>query len=154
MSPIPKQLKLFAEPIRTVETDILRNESFGFVIPKRIDSIIMNPPFTRKERLTNEMKGILADSFRSPQNYWAYFLAFSDGLLHKGGKIGAVLPRDFVAGQYSEDVRKWLFKNNNYNLKYVVKTVNEIAFSENARFRDFKEGSEFLRCSRGREDPV
>jgi hypothetical protein len=34
-------------------------------------------------------------------------------------------------------VRKWLFKNNHYSLKYIVKTVNEIAFSENARFRDF-----------------
>lgn len=134
---IPKQLKLFAEHIKAVDTDILRNDGFGFMIPKNVDSVIMNPPFTRKERLDEEMKGTFSNSFTKPQNYWAYFLAFSDGLLDKGGKIGAVLPRDFVAGQYSEDVRKWLFKNNQYNLKFIVKTVNEIAFSENARFRDF-----------------
>ena len=83
------------------------------------------------------MKGIFVDSFKTSQNYWAYFLALSDGILDKGGKIGAVLPRDFIAGQHSEDVREWLFKNSNYTLRYIVKTVNEIAFSENARFRDF-----------------
>jgi hypothetical protein len=137
LSPLPRQLKMFAEPVKTVDTDILRNSSLGFKLPSKIDSAIMNPPFTRKERLTQEMKGIFLDSFKKPQNYWAYFLAFSDGLLDKGGKIGAVLPRDFIAGQYSEDVREWLFKNENYNLRYIVKTVNEIAFSENARFRDF-----------------
>ncbi len=137
LSVIPKQLKLFTEHIKTVDKDILRGNGLGFTIPKKIDSVIMNPPFTRKERLNEEMKGIFSNSFEKPQNYWAYFLALSDGLLGEQGKIGAVLPRDFVAGQYSEDVRKWLFKNNHYNLRYIVKTVNEIAFSENARFRDF-----------------
>ncbi len=108
LSPLPKQLILFAEPIKTVDTDILRNQSLGFAMPKKIDTVIMNPPFTRKERLTKEMKVSFVNSFKASQNYWAYFLALADGLLDRGGKIGAVLPRDFIAGQNSEEVREWI----------------------------------------------
>jgi hypothetical protein len=96
----------------------------------------MNPPFTRKERLTSGMKSIQW-SFLGDQNYWAYFIPLADSLLKKKGKIAAVLPRDFFRGEYSRAVRQYLFKDRAYSLKYVVKTTKETAFSENARFRDF-----------------
>jgi predicted RNA methylase len=120
---VPKQLEMFSESIKGVDKDILRQEGLGFTIPDKVDVVIMNPPFTRKERLDKDMKGMFLNSFDKPQNYWAYFLSFSDGVLDIGGKIGAVLPRDFVAGQYSEGVRKRLFKDNDYIPLYVTYPV-------------------------------
>ncbi len=98
--------------------------------------VIMNPPFTRKERLTPGMKGIGLAIF-GEQNYWAYFIALADSLLRKNGKIAAVLPRDFFRGEYSRAVREYLFKEGAYSLRYVVKSTKDWAFSERALFRDF-----------------
>jgi len=130
------QLELFSEQEKENLKKIPKEIEY-IDLPEKIDTIIMNPPFTRKERITSDMKGIFAGSFQKPQNYWAYFLALSDSLLKKGGKIGAVLPRDILKGQFSEEIRHWLFYKCNYNLKYIVKTLQETAFSENAQFRDF-----------------
>ena len=83
------------------------------------------------------MWGNYRDAFPQAQNYWAYFLALADNFLGAGGKIAAVLPRDFLSGGPSQAVRNWLWRNGNYCLLYLVKTVKEVAFSEGARFRDF-----------------
>ncbi|MFH1032306.1 MAG: N-6 DNA methylase [Chloroflexota bacterium] len=115
-----------------------------------VDTVIMNPPFTRKERLNTAMKGIRF-SFLGDQNYWAYFIPLADSILKKHGKIAAVLPRDFFRGEYSRAVREYLFSKNAYHLKYVVKTTKDWAFSENALFRDFliilKKGDEQDKCA-------
>jgi len=101
-----------------------------------VDLVIMNPPFTRKERLTSQMKGVRFQSLGN-QNYWAYFVAFADSILKDRGKIAAVLPRDFFRGQYSRLMREYLFKDRRFSIRYIVKSVRDWAFSENALFRDF-----------------
>ena len=116
-----------------VEEPLTKGEAFKL---EPVDVVIMNPPFTRKESLTPQMKGMGLSLF-GEQNYWAYFIALADTLLKKHGKIAAVLPRDFFKGQYSRIVREYLFKDNRYFLKYVVKTTKDWAFSENALFRDY-----------------
>jgi len=116
-----------------VEQPLTKGEVFKV---KPVDTVIMNPPFTRKESLTAGMKSIQW-SFLGDQNYWAYFIPLADSLLKKNGKIAAVLPRDFFRGEYSSAVREYLFSKNAFGLKYVVKTTKDWAFSENALFRDF-----------------
>lgn len=110
----------------------------------------MNPPFTRKERLTNGMKGI-GLSILGEQNYWAYFLPLADSFLHKNGKIAAVLPRDLFRGEYSKAVREYLFTDGRYSLRYVVKSLKDWAFSEKALFRDylvvFQKGKTQKKCA-------
>jgi len=103
---------------------------------RSIDTVIMNPPFTKKETLTLDMKGVGLNVF-GEQNYWAYFVALADSLLKKGGRIAAVLPRDFFRGEYSRTVRRHLFEGGRYTLRYVLKTTKDFAFSERAYFRDF-----------------
>jgi len=98
--------------------------------------VIMNPPFTRKERLTSQMKGLRFSSL-GEQNYWAYFIALATSVLRKNGRIAAVLPRDFFRGEYSRALRAFLFKDRNYGIRYIVKSTKEWAFSERAAFRDF-----------------
>lgn len=109
----------------------------AFKLPSQVDIVLMNPPFTRKQRLKANMLGNYKSSFPQAQNYWAYFLALADNFLSIGGKIAAVLPRDFLSGGPSQAVRDWLLKKGHYRLRYLVKTVKEVAFSEAARFRDF-----------------
>jgi len=109
----------------------------AFKLPSQVDVVIMNPPFTRKQRLKANMLGNYKNAFSQAQNYWAYFLALADHFLKVGGKIAAVLPRDFLSGGPSQAVRDWLFQSGHYSLRYLVKTVKEVAFSEAARFRDF-----------------
>ncbi|MEM2079380.1 MAG: N-6 DNA methylase [Nitrososphaerota archaeon] len=136
VSTIGSQLNMFPS-VGLVDPNKVRLKDEVFSLPKRVDVIIMNPPFTRKERLSEGMKGDFSGTFAQSQNYWAYFLALADRFLGDGGKIAAVLPRDFVIGDYSQEVRSWLFANGTYSLRFIVRTMHEIAFSEAARFRDF-----------------
>lgn len=132
---VAKWLQVFGGDIMgvNVEQPLTKGEVFKL---QPVEVVIMNPPFTRKERLTPGMKSIRWASL-GDQNYWAYFIPLADSLLKKNGKIAAVLPRDFFRGEYSRTVREYLFKDGTYTLKYVVKTTKDWAFSENALFRDF-----------------
>ncbi|MFC2017008.1 class I SAM-dependent DNA methyltransferase [Chloroflexota bacterium] len=132
---VARWLQVFGGDIMGIDVDqpLTKGEVFKL---QPVDVVIMNPPFTRKERLTSGMKGIQW-SFLGDQNYWAYFIPLADSLLKNNGKIAAVLPRDFFRGEYSRAVREYLFSQNAYNLKYVVKTTKDWAFSENALFRDY-----------------
>lgn len=130
------------EPERYQSTDIVElgsGRSGDFEL-EEVDLVIMNPPFTRQERLTDEMKpeGELREWF-GEQNYWVYFIGLTEYFLNEGGKVAAVLPMDFFRGKHSKSIRKWLFSEHgqNYRLKYIVKTVNDIAFSEQSKYRDF-----------------
>jgi hypothetical protein len=126
-----------AHRVSRVRESVDLTEMENFVIPKDFQVVIMNPPFTRKERLTSEMKGRCEKAFGRSQNYWAYFLALADSLLSEAGRMGLVLPRDFVSGQNSEEVRKWLFVDQGYKMRYIVKTLRDVAFSESSMFRDY-----------------
>lgn len=135
ISDVARWLRTFGGDVTSVDIEepLTKGEVFK-IEPANV--VIMNPPFTRKERLTSGMKGIQFSVF-GEQNYWAYFIALADSLLRKNGKIATVLPRDFFRGEYSRAVRKYLFKDGAYSLRYVVKTTKDMAFSERARFRDF-----------------
>ncbi len=136
---VTAQLTLPFAEMRAERVDMqdLSAEAGAFDLPQSTDVVIMNPPFTIRRRLTPQMLGTRKDAFPSAQNYWAYFLALADDLLREGGLVAAVLPRLFLAGHYSADVREKLIAERGYTLRYVVRTTREIAFSEKARFRDF-----------------
>jgi hypothetical protein len=132
---VARWMKAFGGEVTGADTEQPLTKGEVFTL-EQVNLVIMNPPFTRKERLTPGMKGIGLEIF-GEQNYWAYFIALADSLLRKNGKIAAVLPRDFFRGEYSRAVREYLFREGRYSLRYVVKTTRDTAFSESARFRDF-----------------
>lgn len=108
-----------------VEVDVAQPLTKGEIFKLQpVDTVIMNPPFTRKERLTVAMKGIRW-AFLGDQNYWAYFIPLADSMLKENGKIAAVLPRDFFRGEYSRLLREYLFKDRSFSLLYVVKTTKD-----------------------------
>ncbi len=109
-------------------------------VPKDFDLVIMNPPFTRRERFINLLRDEEKELLRKMQDvrgrvgYWAYFVVASDKILKKNGKIAFVAPEGFFNWE-GESVRSFLL-NKGYGIKYIVKSHLEF-FSEQAAFRDY-----------------
>jgi hypothetical protein len=114
----------------------------GDAIPLEIvDVVIMNPPFTRQERLPEGYKNKLADRFKQyskvltgQMGLHGYFILLADIFLKEGGKLAFVLPATVLRLQSMEGIRKFLAKN--YHVDYVITTEQRSAFSEAARFRE------------------
>jgi len=132
---------------------------------KAFDCVIMNPPFTRRERLAevgevdrldklrlNEIDTSLGEIVRGKVGYWAYFIVAADNVLKVGGKLACVTPEEFFAGSSAESVRRYIFQGEVYDPKkrvyvrkldrryiplYIVRSGAEVAFSEGALYRDY-----------------
>jgi hypothetical protein len=118
-----------------------RGEEF-YIRP--VDVVIMNPPFSDREKLPRDYReklsdktdfGILLGKICGHQiNLWGYFLALADMLLKPNGKIAAVIPINIARGKSTEKIRNYLLEN--YHIKYIIKSIIDDAFSESAAFRD------------------
>ncbi len=108
---------------------------------EKVDVVIMNPPFTRQERLPEEYKNKLSERFKDYSNdltgqtgLHGYFLLLADIFLNDGGRLAFVLPATVLRLQSMEGIRKFLVEN--YRLDYIITTEQRSAFSEAARFRE------------------
>jgi type I restriction-modification system DNA methylase subunit len=109
-----------------------------------VDVVIMNPPFSDREKLPKDYLEKLSDNSEFGRilgnicghqiNLWGYFLALADMMLKPNGKIAAVIPINIARGKATKKIRNYLLEN--YHIKYIVKTTKELAFSESAAFRD------------------
>lgn len=107
---------------------------------KPVDVLIMNPPFSDREKMPEEMRNalknytILTEICGNHVNLWGFFLALADLMLKTNGKIGTVIPINIARGKATEQIRNYLMRN--YRIQYVIKSVSDLAFSEGAAFRD------------------
>jgi hypothetical protein len=107
---------------------------------KPVDVVIMNPPFTDRDKMPKYMRDALneyvslVDLCGNAINLWGYFLALAHLLLKNGGKIGAVIPINIARGKTTEKIRNFLF--DNYHVIFWIKPVEDFAFSEGASFKD------------------
>jgi len=105
------------------------------------DLVIMNPPFTRRERIPEKEREridkLLGKIARGKVGYWAYFFVAADNVIKLGGKLAAVTPEEFIVGGDAESVRRFLFEDKGYVPKYIVKSSVEPAFSEQTKYRDY-----------------
>lgn len=143
-------LRLF-EPTQRRLTGYLASDSTGavsadgdpgeFKINRNSFNVcIANPPFSDKEKIPNSYLRVL-DTYEeinsicgSQINLWGYFLALCSKLLKKNGTIGFVIPINIFRGKATQKIRDHILQN--YFIKYIIKTGKNIAFSENAGFRD------------------
>jgi len=116
------------------------------VLPREgFDVVIMNPPFTRRERIPAKERSKLGRIFGSiisgKVGYWAYFFVAADNVIKPYGKLATVAPEEFFAGRSAESLRRYMLLGERakyrYRLKYVVKSIAEVAFSEGALYRDY-----------------
>lgn len=105
------------------------------------DIVIMNPPFTRHERIPTDYKRILQDRLKDYDNYihdrlgyHGYFILLADRFLKKGGKMALVLPATVLRLTSCQGLREFLV--NNYQIEFIVTTTQRAAFSESAQFRE------------------
>jgi hypothetical protein len=114
-------------------------ESAGFKLTLS-DAVIMNPPYSDRERMPKSMQDKLNQNVTlnihcgNLINLWGYFLVLGDLLVKENGLVGSVIPINFARGQASEKIREFTFKN--HTVRYIVKPVGDLAFSEGAAFRD------------------
>jgi hypothetical protein len=114
----------------------------GEKIPlEQADLIIMNPPFTRQERLPKEYKEALAKRFSEYEDYlhgqlglYGHFVFLADRFAKVGGRIALVLPSTLLRIRSAKGVRKFLAEN--YCIEYIITTWQRAAFSESAKFRE------------------
>ncbi|MBC7092182.1 MAG: N-6 DNA methylase, partial [Nitrososphaeria archaeon] len=106
---------------------------------KPVNVVIMNPPFSDRDKLPKDYldklkKNELGQKCGHQINLWGYFLSLADLILSQNGKIAAVLPINIARGGATEKIRNLLIEN--YHIKYIVKPIADLAFSESADFRD------------------
>ena len=117
----------------------LKGKGQGFMLSP-VETVIMNPPFSDREKMPEDMRDSLKynDTLTkicgNQVNLWGFFIALTDLALKHNGRVGAVLPINIGRGDASKEIRNYLLKN--YRIKYIVKAVNDVAFSEGAQFRD------------------
>jgi hypothetical protein len=114
----------------------------GEQIPlEKVDVVIMNPPFTRQERLPKEYKDALMRRLKGYENYlhgqlglYGYFILLADKFTKENGRIALVLPATLLRLNSTIGIRKLLVKN--YHIEAIITTLQRAAFSEGARFRE------------------
>jgi len=106
------------------------------------DVILMNPPFTRQERIPEWLKNDLVNRFETYRKYidgqmgfGGYFVLLADKFLEPGGRIGFVLPSTVLRLGSYQGVRKMLMERN-YDVEYIITTDARSAFSESTAFRE------------------
>lgn len=105
------------------------------------DVVIMNPPFTRQERIPGEYKTILNERFKDYNEYlhgqlgyFGYFILLADRFLENKGRMALVLPATSLHVRSTEGMRKlW---SERYHVKYIITTWHRLAFSESVVFRE------------------
>ena len=113
-----------------------RGSSFSL---KPVDIVMMNPPFSDREKMPEEMRKKINNSPLSKicgnqVNLWGYFLALANYFLKPNGKIAAVIPINIARGEATKKIREFLLRN--FKIDYIVRPLSDFAFSEGASFRD------------------
>jgi tRNA1(Val) A37 N6-methylase TrmN6 len=114
----------------------------GEQIPlEKADVVIMNPPFTRQERLPKEYKDALMKRLKDYIDYlhgqlglYGYFILLADKFTKENGRIALVLPATILRVKSAEGVRNFLAEK--YRIEHIITTWQRAAFSESAQFRE------------------
>jgi tRNA1(Val) A37 N6-methylase TrmN6 len=107
---------------------------------EKVDLVIMNPPFTRQERLPKDYKIALQNRLREYKDklngrlgLHGYFVLLADRFVKTDGRVAFVLPATTLRITSTKGVRELLL---DYELEHIVTTYQKAAFSEGAQFRE------------------
>lgn len=120
----------------------LEGVGIGEKIPlEKADVVIMNPPFTRHERLPIEYKANLKKRLIEYEDYthgqlglYGHFLFLADRFVKKEGRIAFVIPATILRVKSAKGVRKLLAER--YIIEHIITAWQRAAFSEGAQFRE------------------
>lgn len=106
---------------------------------ERVDTVIMNPPFTSYDNMATEYRNDMSRRFSEKRSkydellYWKYsqqlpFLLLADHFLKSNGKIAAVLPFTTFTGKAFERIVDYLVQN--YTIEQIIVNLETSSFSE------------------------
>ncbi|MGD2248682.1 MAG: N-6 DNA methylase [Candidatus Methanofastidiosia archaeon] len=111
------------------------------VLLSRYDVVMMNPPFTRQERVPTDYKETLLDRFKEYEmyihgqlGYYGYFILLADKFLRTGGRLAVVLPATVLRVRSSQGIRQLL--SEMYHTEYIVTGKKRLNFSESTWKRE------------------
>lgn len=131
-------LNLLTEPVREA---VKGREQEGLFRIEPVDVVLMNPPFTRQERLGTRFKHELRENLARYGTYttarlglYGYFVFLADMFVRKGGRIGLVLPASFLRLKSTVGLRRLLCEN--YDIECLVIPYERSALSESSAFAE------------------
>ncbi|MGD2248004.1 MAG: N-6 DNA methylase [Candidatus Methanofastidiosia archaeon] len=108
---------------------------------KKSDVVVMNPPFTRQERIPDRYKSMLMSRFgkykkyvHGQLSYYGYYILLADKFLGTGGRLAFVLPAAFLRVHSSEGIRKLLLEK--YDIEIVITGRQRLTFSDSTWRRE------------------
>ena len=117
------------------------NDESEHIILADYDVIMMNPPFTRQERVPDDYKKTLCDRFKPYKEYlhgqlgyYGYFILLADTFLREGGRLAFVLPATFLRVRSARGVINLL--SQNYHVEYIITGKKRLNFSESTWRRE------------------
>jgi len=109
----------------------------------KVDLVIMNPPFTRYQRIPTSFKKLLATRFSESKykrrlhgqsGLHGYFLLLADRFISNGGRLAAVLPVTTLSAKGLYGFQDILFRD--YSIEHLIVCEGRSAFSENVLTRE------------------
>ena len=97
---------------------------------KTFDCIVLNPPYTRHEEISNlknknmkndirkKIKKIYDISLSSRSNLYIYFLIYLSSLLKPNGFMGAIIPKGWLDSKHGSEFQKFLL--NYFNVEAII----------------------------------
>lgn len=122
----------------TVEAGAASATEFGV---NKVDTVIMNPPFTRKQKFSSFYRDKLRrrlndylDYIDDEMGFYGYFFPLADKFLEDGGRVAMVIPAVILQQTSLKGIRQLL--QDKYTLEHIVLTQYRSAFSEDTSYRD------------------
>ena len=98
---------------------------------KDFDCIILNPPYTRQEKLPKEKsflinKEIIRDKIKKicgitlslRSNLYVYFIVYLTSLLSNDGRMGIILPKGWLDSKHGVEFQKFLLQN--FEIEFII----------------------------------
>lgn len=111
------------------------------ILLESTDIVIMNPPFTRAERLPEDYKSLLINRFGDYKKaifgrvgLHLFFIFLADKFVKPGGRIAMVLPATVLRIESMKGIRQIL--TTNYHIEHIISSFQRSAFSEASDFRE------------------
>jgi len=108
---------------------------------EQADILIMNPPFTRQQRIPRKYKQVFTKRFsdlsqylHGQMGYHGYFILLAHRFLKSEGRLALVLPASVLNADGFLKIRELL--TSSYHIEHIITTWQRSAFSEGAQFRE------------------
>ena len=139
LSPSDWQLSLLESDVRPNKVNVVESKTVDNFDIGLVDAVIMNPPFTKQERLPNDYhKKVLSRWGKltgGRVGLWGPFIFLGNEILKKNGRIGMIIPINILRGEETRSIREFLTRGN-FTWRYILRGAKNYAFSESSEYSD------------------